>query len=185
MVALAVGVVAVVALASVALAVDVLVVGVPALGVLVVAGLVLSGVVVVVDVVFLGGVWEWCAGVGGEVAGEAIEFVDDGVVDLAVLCEVGQHLLQLGAVGAAGGLAASFSGRSTTSAPIVIAAPATEAAFCSASLVTRTKLTTPAALRSISSPGVLTLIPAPLRLLQRNIITSSCQCSLVLRLGRL
>ena len=42
----------------------------------------------------------------GEVAGEAIEFVDDGVVDLAVLCEVGQHLLQLGAVGAAGGLAA-------------------------------------------------------------------------------
>ena len=173
------GVVAVVALASVAL-----VVGVLALDVLVVAGLVLSGVVVVVDVVFLGGVWEWCAGVGGEVAGEAVELVDDDVVDLAVLCEVGQHLLQLEAVGAAGGLAASFSGRSTTSAPIVIAAPATEAAFCSASLVTRTKLTTPAALRSISSPGVLTLIPAPLRLLQRDIITSSCQCSLVLRLGR-
>lgn len=120
----------------------------------------------------------------GAVVGEAVEFVDDGVVDLAVLCEVGQHLLQLEAVGAAGGLAASFSGRSTTSAPIVIAVPATEAAFCSASLVTRTKLTTPAALRSISSPGVLTLIPAPLRLLQRNIITSSCQCSLVLRLGR-
>ena len=179
MVALAVGVVAVVALASVALAVDVLVVGV-----LVVAGLALSGVVVVVDVVFLGGVWEWCAGVGGEVAGEAIEFVDDGVVDLAVLGEVGQHLLHLEAVGAAGGLAASFSGRSTTSAPIVIAVPAMEASFCSASLVTRTESTTPAALRSISSPGVLTLIPAPLRLLQRNIITSSCQCSLVLRLGR-
>ena len=178
------GVVAVVALASVALVVGVLVVGVPALGVLVVAGLVLSGVVVVVDVVFLGGVWEWCAGVGGEVVGEAIEFVDDGVVDLAVLGEVGQHLLQLEAVGAAGGLAASFSGRSTTSPPIVIAAPAMEASFCSASLVTRTELTTPAALRSISSPGVLTLIPAPLRLLQRNIITSSCQCSLVLPLGR-
>lgn len=120
----------------------------------------------------------------GAVTGEAIEFVDDGVVDLAVLGEVGQHLLQLEVVGAAGGLAASFSGRSTTSPPIVIAVPAMEAAFCSASLVTRTELTTPAALRSISSPGVLTLIPAPLRLLQRNIITSSCQCSLVLRLGR-
>lgn len=65
---LAVGVAAVVALASVALAVGVLTVGV-----LVVAGLVLSGVVVVVDVVFLGGVWEWCAGVGGEVVGEGGE----------------------------------------------------------------------------------------------------------------
>ena len=72
-VALAVGVVAVGALASVALAVGVLAAGVPALDVLVVAGLVLSGVVVAVDVVFLGGVWEWCAGVGGEVVGEGGE----------------------------------------------------------------------------------------------------------------
>lgn len=37
---------------------------------------------------------------------QAIQLVDDDVVDLPVLCQVGQHLLQFGAVGAAGGLAA-------------------------------------------------------------------------------
>ena len=97
----------------------------------------------------------------GPVPRQAIQLVDDDVVNLPVLCQVGQHLLQFGTVGAAGGLAASFSDRSTTSAPIVIAMPAMEAAFCSASLVTRTGSTTPAALRSISLPGVLTLIPKP------------------------
>ena len=37
---------------------------------------------------------------------QAVQLVDDDVVDLPVLCEVGQHFLQFGAVGAAGGLAA-------------------------------------------------------------------------------
>ena len=92
---------------------------------------------------------------------QAIQLVDDDVVNPAVLCQVGQHPLQPGTVEATSRLAASFSDRSTTSAPIVIAVPAMEGAFCSASLVTRTGSTTPAALRSISSPGVLTLIPKP------------------------
>mgnify|MGYP000917178560 CR=1 FL=1 len=42
----------------------------------------------------------------GAIAGQAVELVDDDVVNPAVLCQVGQHLLQPGAVGAAGGLAA-------------------------------------------------------------------------------
>ena len=90
---------------------------------------------------------------------QPVQLVDNDVVNPTVLRQIGQHLLQPGAVDATGGLAASFSGRSTTSAPVVIAVPAIEAAFCSAS--TRTGSTTPAALRSISSPGVLTLIPKP------------------------
>ena len=97
----------------------------------------------------------------GPVPRQAIQLVDDDVVNPAVLCQVGQHPLQPGTVEATSRLAASFSDRSTTSAPIVIAVPAMEAAFCSASLVTRTGSTTPAALRSISLPGVLTLIPKP------------------------
>ena len=92
---------------------------------------------------------------------QPVEFVDNDIVNPAVLCQVGQHLLQPGTIDATSRLAASFSDRSTTSAPIVIAVPAMEAAFCSASLVTRTGSTTPAALRSISLPGVLTLIPKP------------------------
>ena len=97
----------------------------------------------------------------GAVAGQAVEFVDDDVINPTVLRQVGQHPLQPGTIDATSRLAASFSDRSTTSAPIVIAVPAMEAAFCSASLVTRTGSTTPAALRSISLPGVLTLIPKP------------------------
>ena len=95
----------------------------------------------------------------GPVPCQAIQLVDNDVVNPPVLCQVGQHLLQPGTIDATSRLAASFSGRSTTSAPIVIAVPAMEAAFCSAS--TRTGSTTPAALRSISLPGVLTLIPKP------------------------
>lgn len=90
---------------------------------------------------------------------QAVKLMDDDVVNPTVLRQVGQHLLQSGTIDATGRLAAFFSGRSTTSAPVVIAVPAMEAAFCSAS--TRTGSTTPAALRSISSPGVLTLIPKP------------------------
>ena len=90
---------------------------------------------------------------------QAIQLMDNDIVNPAVLRQVSQHLLQFGAVGATSRLAASFSGRSTTSAPVVIAVPAMEAAFCSVS--TRTGSTTPAALRSISSPGMLTLIPKP------------------------
>lgn len=92
---------------------------------------------------------------------QAIQLVDNDVINPAVLRQVSQHPLQPGTIDAAGRLAASFSDRSTTSAPIVIAMPAMEAAFCSASLVTRTGSTTPAALRAISLPGVLTLIPKP------------------------
>lgn len=90
---------------------------------------------------------------------QAIQLVDNDIVNPAGLRQVGQHLLQPGTIDATSRLTASFSGRSTTSAPIVIAVPAMEAAFCSVS--TRTGSTTPAALRSISSPGVLTLIPKP------------------------
>lgn len=42
----------------------------------------------------------------GAVAGEAVEFVDDDVVDVAGVLEVVEHLLQLGAIGAAGRFAA-------------------------------------------------------------------------------
>ena len=92
---------------------------------------------------------------------QAIQLVDNDVINPTVLRQVGQHLLQPRTIDATSRLAASFSDRSTTSAPIVIAMPAMEAAFCSASLVTRTGSTTPAALRAISLPGVLTLIPKP------------------------
>ena len=92
---------------------------------------------------------------------QAIQLVDNDIVNPTVLRQVGQHPLQPGTIDATSRLTASFSGRSTTSAPIVIAVPAMEATFCCASLVTRTGSTTPAALRSISSPGVLTLIPKP------------------------
>ena len=92
---------------------------------------------------------------------QPIQLVDNDIVNPTVLRQVGQHPLQPRTIDATSRLAASFSDRSTTSAPIVIAVPAMEAAFCSASLVTRTGSTTPAALRSISLPGVLTLIPKP------------------------
>ena len=97
----------------------------------------------------------------GPVSRQPIQLVDNDIVNPPVLRQVGQHPLQPRTINATSRLAASFSGRSTTSAPIVIAVPAMEAAFCSASLVTRTGSTTPAALRSISLPGVLTLIPKP------------------------
>ena len=97
----------------------------------------------------------------GPVSRQPIQLVDNDIVNPPVLRQIGQHPLQPGTIDATSRLAASFSGRSTTSAPIVIAVPAMEAAFCSASLVTRTGSTTPAALRSISLPGVLTLIPKP------------------------
>lgn len=42
----------------------------------------------------------------GAVAGQAVEFVDDDVVNVTGILEVAEHLLQLRAVGAAGGLAA-------------------------------------------------------------------------------
>lgn len=42
----------------------------------------------------------------GAVAGQAVELVDDDVVNVTGILEVAEHLLQLRAVGAAGGLAA-------------------------------------------------------------------------------
>ena len=42
----------------------------------------------------------------GAVAGQAVELVDDDVVDVGCVLEVAQHALELGAVGGAGGFAA-------------------------------------------------------------------------------
>ena len=55
---------------------------------------------------------------------QAIQLVDNDIVNPTVLRQVGQHPLQPGTMDATSRLTASFSGRSTTSAPIVIAVPA-------------------------------------------------------------